>query len=107
MKVWLKGGLIGAGIGIVFLILVGGIYLFVLKLASNCPSTPGGFWGYIDNPAYCKIPGLAYFSFFFIIIIGLAIFYKGGLIIPLIILISFVIGAIIGLIISKIREKNK
>jgi len=108
MKAWLKGGLIGAVIGIILLILIGGIGLYFWRLSSNCAGGPEGFWTYNipGNPEYCQNSDLAILSFIIIAIIVLPVLNTGGMIIPLIILVFFVLGAIIGLIIGKIKPKN-
>ena len=83
MKTWLKGGLIGAGIGVIAW----------LSLAFSVFRTNGWFW---LSPA-CKIvtygQGL-----------GFCLFMWGHI---SNILFGFIIGAIIGLIVQKIKSGKK
>ena len=99
MKTWLKGGLIGAGISavmsIIFLIssfmgLEGfGFYLFVLNTFIGMPLTIIlNFLGLkMYDPSYDSVS-----------------FWIGGIFDPLI--VSFILGALIGLIIGKIKSRK-
>ena len=88
MKAWLKGGLIGLGIlALLVILMVAMVTIFSCSIESG--------------PDICAIP------FFILIILMIPIIALGsfGFIIDL--LVFFGVGAIIGLIVEKIKGKEK
>lgn len=85
MKTWIKYGLIGIGISIIF-----SIFLFIWNLLIGMPITIiMQFFGLkMYDPSYDRIA-----------------FWIGGVLNPII--VWFIIGAIIGLIIGKIKSRRE
>lgn len=87
MKTWIKGGLWGAGIGLV------GVLGYFL----------GKFFSLFIVLSYINIPNSFLISLLFLGKISLEIFYIGILTAPV---VYFLIGALVGFIIQKIKNKK-
>jgi len=91
---WLKGGLIGIVVAILFLI---------IPYITNCSTSFGGVGGSCDN----NIKLFFAVVNFILIIPALSLTQNMVLITILTLILLFLIGAFIGWIISKIKSKSK
>lgn len=93
MKTWLKGGLIGGGIGI----LISMLELIYWYICSNCSEVVGWLTIFLALPLYIFFGESSIGNFFIeFVITNLTI-----------ILDLFIIGTLIGFVIGKIKSKKR